>query len=144
MQRLQGRRCSYLRLVGLSIGQRDTCPTASQETSREQRSAYPLEHDRYIWILLKADHLTSSLVLSLEGIWTGNLKLCLFPFNQIETQHAFQVPAATCASCPPSIPRATSVSVQRDCFFHLLAHAAVSSLVRRMQSTKACSRLAWK
>ncbi|GAB1293100.1 Predicted gene, 19410 [Apodemus speciosus] len=40
-----------------------------------------------------------------------------------DTRHVSQVLAATYASCPLSIPRGTSVSVRRDCFFHLLVHA---------------------
>ena len=37
----------------------------------------------------------------------------------------FQVLAATCVSCPLSIPRAISVFVQRGCFFYLPARVVV-------------------
>jgi len=37
----------------------------------------------------------------------------------------FQVLAATCVSCPLSIPRVISVFVQRGCFFYLPEHVVV-------------------
>ena len=39
-----------------------------------------------------------------------------------------QALVATYVSCPPSIPRAISVFVQRECFFYLLVHVVVSLL----------------
>lgn len=95
----------------------------------DSQSAHPLEGGKYIWIPLTAARLiSSSAVLSSEWIGTGTLNLCLlFLFKQAFTQHVSQVLAATCASCRPSIPRGTSVSVRRDCFFYLLVHAVVSA-----------------
>lgn len=39
-----------------------------------------------------------------------------------------QALVATCVSCPPSIPRAISVFVQRECLFYLLVLVVVSIL----------------
>lgn len=54
----------------------------------------------------------------------------------------FQVLAATCVSCPPSIPRAISVFVQRGCFFYLPARVVVRMLgeVGLAQEATFCGR----
>lgn len=93
-----------------------------------------LEGNKYIGILLKQKCLNSPWVLGFELVWintseiVSNLIVSVFILKQTDTQHAFQVLAATYVSCPPSIPRAISVFVQRGCFFYLRAHVVVSML----------------